>query len=124
MLSIFSNRCAKCKTGAIFHHFFFINEVCPHCGHRFEREEGFFIGSMIIAYFLSTMLTLPILLLAIFKFETELPLALLFASIFMAVTLPFIYRYSKIAWIQIEEQLYQSFKAKRDQADKILKRER
>jgi uncharacterized protein (DUF983 family) len=113
-MNIFSNRCAKCKQGAIFHGFFFIHDNCPVCGHRFEREEGFFIGSMIIAYFISTLLTLPILLVSIFKFEMEFPLALLLAAVFMAVTLPIIYRYSKIAWIQIEERLYQSFKTKRE----------
>jgi len=118
---MFSNRCAKCHSGRIFEYFFRMNEKCTHCGHRFEREEGFFMGAMIIAYFISTLLALPVLLLCIFKFEMEFPFALALGAGTIAVNLPFIYRYSKLVWIHLEEKIYASFKAKRDQSVKIGK---
>jgi hypothetical protein len=92
-----------------------LNKTCPNCGHRFEREEGFFIGAMIISYFISTLLALPVLLITVFKYEVEFVPALVVASAMMLITGPIIYRYSKLAWIHIEESLYQSFKAKRDE---------
>ena len=91
-----------------------MNEVCPQCGHRFELEEGFFIGAMILTYFISTLLALPVLLFSLFKYEMEFPLALLLAGSFMLVSTPVLYRYSKLAWIHLEERLYQAFKKKRD----------
>jgi len=27
-----------------------MNEHCPHCGLRFEREQGYFLGAMYISY--------------------------------------------------------------------------
>ena len=111
---MFSNLCAKCRRGAIFNHFIFMNECCPACGHRFELEEGFFIGAMILTYFVSTLLALPVLLVSIFKLEMEFPLALGLAGVFMLIVTPILYRSSKIAWIHLEERFYQAFKKKRD----------
>jgi hypothetical protein len=31
-----------------------MNERCPACGLRFEREEGYFLGAMYFGYFLAT----------------------------------------------------------------------
>jgi uncharacterized protein (DUF983 family) len=112
---MFSNRCAKCHAGKIFQGFMSMNENCPSCGHHFEREEGFFMGSIILSYFASTLSILPIMLLAIFKYEADLIWSLVVSSVVALITFPVIYRYSKIAWIHIEEDLYQSFKKKRDE---------
>ena len=116
---MFSNQCAKCHSGRVFEYFFMMNEHCPHCGHRFEREQGFFVGAMIIAYFASTLCALPVLLLSVFKFEMDFGPALALGAAVMLFTLPVIYRYSKLFWIHLEEKIYVSFKAKRDEAVKI-----
>src|SRR4051812_20467629 len=110
---MFSNHCAKCNQGQIFRYFFLMNEKCPVCGHHFELEEGFFIGSMIITYFISTMLALPVLLICVFKYEMEFPVALFLAGLMMLGTSPILYRYSKIAWIHLEERFFRAFEAKR-----------
>ncbi len=114
-----SNQCSKCGAGAIFKYFFIMNQNCPNCGHHFEREEGFFLGSMIIAYFAVTLLALPVLLVSVFKYEIEFGAALALAATVMAVTMPSLYRYSKLMWIHLEERIYISFKAKRNEAAKI-----
>lgn len=82
---------------------FSMNRTCPSCGNRFEKEEGYFIGAMIIAYFVGTMLALPTLLVAVFVMQVEFPIALLIACIQMLVCGLILFRFSRLAWINIED---------------------
>ncbi len=40
--------CPRCGSGGLFEGWFKMVERCPRCGHRFEREEGFFLGAYVI----------------------------------------------------------------------------
>ena len=50
-------RCPKCRDGPIFSGRVRMNEFCPRCGLRFEREPGYFLGAMYFSY----VLAIPIL---------------------------------------------------------------
>jgi uncharacterized protein (DUF983 family) len=41
-------RCPRCGQGKIFASFFTLCPRCPRCGFRFEREEGYWTGAMIV----------------------------------------------------------------------------
>lgn len=41
-------RCPTCGTGDLFTSFFTLRDRCLGCGTAFEREEGYFIGAMIV----------------------------------------------------------------------------
>ena len=82
-----------------------MNPTCPGCGTRFERESGYFIGAMIASYFLGVFLALPTLLLAVFKFEQDMSLAILLSSIQLVLLQPLLFRYSRILWIRLEAEL-------------------
>ena len=41
-------RCPRCGRGKIFKSFFQLLPNCPSCGYRFEREEGYWTGAMIV----------------------------------------------------------------------------
>jgi uncharacterized protein (DUF983 family) len=41
-------RCPRCGASGIFESYFDLQENCPGCGLRFEREPGYWVGSMII----------------------------------------------------------------------------
>ncbi len=58
---------------------------------------------MIIAYFVGTMLALPTLLVAVFVMQVEFPIALLIACIQMLVCGLILFRFSRLAWINIED---------------------
>ena len=47
-----SNRCPNCGGRTLFREgsLFEVNRECPSCGLRFERDEGFFLGSMSLNY--------------------------------------------------------------------------
>src|SRR3954451_7471178 len=43
-------RCPLCGEGKLFRGWLRMNKECPHCGLKFEREPGFFLGSIYINY--------------------------------------------------------------------------
>jgi uncharacterized protein (DUF983 family) len=40
--------CPLCGSGGLFTGWFTMRERCPGCGHRFEREEGWFFGAYVV----------------------------------------------------------------------------
>lgn len=46
-------RCANCGSGGVFDGFFTLKSSCPSCGLRFEREEGYWLGALIVAFALT-----------------------------------------------------------------------
>lgn len=47
-----TNRCPNCGGHTLFRSgkLFELNDACPRCGLRFERDEGFFLGSVALNY--------------------------------------------------------------------------
>jgi uncharacterized protein (DUF983 family) len=45
----FARRCPRCGGRDLFSRFLTMVEDCPTCGHHFEREQGYWIGAMIVA---------------------------------------------------------------------------
>lgn len=43
-------RCPMCHTGRIFRGPMDMNAQCPRCRYVFEREPGYFLGSLVIGY--------------------------------------------------------------------------
>jgi hypothetical protein len=61
------NRCPNCGDATLFREgtWFEVNKSCPACGLLFERDEGFFIGSMSLNYGVTLVCFLtPVILLA------------------------------------------------------------
>jgi predicted RNA-binding Zn-ribbon protein involved in translation (DUF1610 family) len=61
------NRCPNCGGATLFRKgtWFELNKACTRCGLTFERDEGFFLGSMSLNYGVTLVLYLtPLLLLA------------------------------------------------------------
>jgi uncharacterized protein (DUF983 family) len=40
--------CPRCGGGHLFRRWFTMVDHCPRCGLRFEREEGFFLGAIVV----------------------------------------------------------------------------
>ncbi|HYF95006.1 MAG TPA: DUF983 domain-containing protein [Symbiobacteriaceae bacterium] len=49
-------KCPACKTGRIYCGLTRMNEACPSCGVVFEREEGDFLGAVVVAYSITAVL--------------------------------------------------------------------
>lgn len=66
LLSALRCRCPRCHTGALFARW--PNKVlprCPNCGLKYFREEGYFVGGMVVTYGLA-MVVLAVVLLVVF----------------------------------------------------------
>lgn len=80
-----------------------MNELCPVCRLRFEREQGYFFGAMYVSYALS----IPILCLIIFIGHLLLPDWRIEFVIGVSVLpylflVPAVFRYSRVVWIYFD----------------------
>src|SRR3989442_8573127 len=64
--AILRQRCPVCLEGRMFRGVFTMNAACSACGHRFERETGFFQGAMYVSYALGIGEAVVLVLVAMF----------------------------------------------------------
>lgn len=74
---------------------------CSHCGESFEREPGFYIGSMYISYALTVILTAIVFVICIVKLNLDSYLIIGLLSASYILLLPVIFRLSRLIWINI-----------------------
>jgi uncharacterized protein (DUF983 family) len=103
-------RCARCGSGGLFESWFRIRSRCPRCGIRLEREEGGFLGAMVVSYG-ATAAVWVVLLVA--WLAIDLPdvhvLALTVASIGVAVVVPLLFwPFSKAIWAAVDYLVYRT----------------
>lgn len=95
-------RCPRCGTGAIFSGWFAMHETCPHCGLRFEREPGYFIGAIYVNYAATAVVSLgvPIGLDVLIGIGTWTQIAIGTA---LAVAVPIgFFRHSRSLWLGLD----------------------
>ena len=102
-----TNKCPRCNIGQVFENnnpYSFknglkMNKHCPHCNLKFEREVGYFYGSMYVSYGLQTLLITILYTLNLFWWNlSPLTLVFLILSLVFAV-FPITFRWSRIIWI-------------------------
>ena len=97
-------KCVRCRKGNMFNNSMYgfklqkMNDHCPYCNLKFEREPGYFYVSMFISYALNVaeMITLAVATYVITgKIDNPwIYLAVIFPGIF--ILSPFNYRYSRV----------------------------
>lgn len=93
--------CPSCRRGRIYRSLTEMNPECPHCGVTFEREEGDFLGAMLIAYSITAVVVAAgiyaVSLLTDLSTTAHLVLWIVFGTLFLLFT----YRNMKGIWIGI-----------------------
>ncbi len=106
---ILGQLCPRCREGKIFRRsivlFPHMNEFCPVCGLKFEREQGYFLGAMYISYGIAlvviTAFSLLLYRLADWSFEkTVLWAVVLFLPFAPAITF-----LSRVVWIYLDRAI-------------------
>lgn len=107
MKDLIKGKCPKCKKGDIFKdkgnvfllHAPKMHPRCESCDYKFEKESGYFIGSLYVSYALA-VLEMLILFMCIYSF---LSIPYILASILLALVVFsfFNFRYARIIWIWI-----------------------
>ena len=79
-----------------------MHERCPVCGHKFEREPGYFLGAMYFSYALSIP---PGLLLVLLLWRiTGWPFDLVMLCAFVAYLpfVPVVTRWARVLWMYLD----------------------
>jgi uncharacterized protein (DUF983 family) len=99
-------RCPSCGKGAVYRTLFDMHERCPVCGVRFEREPGYFVGSMYVSYFFSALLLGLFATIVWLIFDQGLFYDVLIALVPFLPLTPFIQQYSRILWMYIDLSIW------------------
>ena len=87
----------------MFRGVFAMNPTCPVCGHRFEREPGFFQGAMYVSYALGIgeagVLALVGMLLLVPRVGLSAAIAAL--VVIHLACVPPLFRYSRVIWAHL-----------------------
>ena len=96
-------RCPMCGEGRLFRGWIIMHQNCPHCGIRFEREPGFFLGSIYFNYGLTALTVAvgyPILLFSGLIEEQRL----LWSTAAFALLFPiWFFRYARSLWLGFDQ---------------------
>lgn len=81
-----------------------MHETCPVCGLKFERESGYYLNAMFIAYVLGFLVLAPTtLILYLLGASPELFLIVVIAE--LALLWPLIFRYSRVIWLHMDQKI-------------------
>ncbi len=97
-------RCPNCLRGKVFSGSITMRERCPECGHKFEREAGYFTGAMYASYFMAIPILALLTLLIWWLFLPDWPLqnVTLVAALPFLLVVPAVFRYSRVIWMHID----------------------
>ena len=98
---ILLQRCPRCLKGRVFHGLAGMNRECPACGLVFEREPGYFTGAMYASYFFGMATSMPVWMTMLLVGVNPI-LIVAEAAIQLALTGPFLWVYSRVAWLHID----------------------
>ena len=97
-------RCPRCGAGKAFRGWFTMREACDACGYHFEREEGYWVGALIVnmavaeVWFALLFVTVILLTMPDVGWEPLLAVAVVTNTV-----LPILfYPYSKSLWMAID----------------------
>lgn len=96
-------RCPLCGQGQLFKGLFATHENCPHCGVKFEREPGFFLGSIYINYGITAVVT-SVLYLALMFCKWRSDIEQMGVTVAVAILLPILlHRHARSLWAGFDQ---------------------
>ncbi len=107
---IFGQRCPRCRTGTIFRGSIFrgfpkMNERCPACGLKFEREPGYFLGAMYVGYGLCIVIVAVTAALLWYATGWWITTDTIVAVIIFLPLTPMIALLSRVLWIYLDQTI-------------------
>ena len=76
-----------------------MNKNCSECGYLYERESGYFTGAMFLDCVFLPVSVIPTIIL--FAYNGAILLGGVVGIIQILILSPFVFRYSRILWIQM-----------------------
>ena len=104
--------CPRCGEAPMFTGLFRMHENCPACHLKFEREPGYFLGSIYLNYGITTLVSTATWLVLRFGYGFPSRNILLGLAIFCVVWPTFFFRYARALWLALDlrfdEKLFQA----------------
>ena len=96
-------RCPLCGEGKLFRNWWIINEKCAKCGADFQREPGFYLGSIYYNYGLTAIIIAIAYPLLLFSGAMSND-ALLYSSLAFMLLFPlWFFRYARSLWLGFDQ---------------------
>ncbi|HEX9266059.1 MAG TPA: DUF983 domain-containing protein [Candidatus Limnocylindria bacterium] len=100
--AICRGRCPRCLSGRVWRGMFSMNEPCPVCGLRFERESGYWTGAMVASYAIGIPVLALIVLGVWVATGWDILVALVVGDVVFLAVVPFVWRYSRVVWLHLD----------------------
>ena len=102
--AILRQQCSECGQGQVFQGALRMNERCPVCGYKFEREAGYFTGAMYFSYALGIPPIAAGVLLGKLLIVPAWPLHWILLATWVAFLplVPAVFRYSRVLFIHFD----------------------
>lgn len=95
-------RCPRCGEGTMFRGLFSMQPVCQSCGLQYEREGGYFLGSIYVNYGLTAAVTIAGYLILRLGFDIEGKWLLALFGVFCFTFPVFFFRYARALWLAMD----------------------
>jgi uncharacterized protein (DUF983 family) len=101
--ALLQQRCPRCCRGPIYRRGMHMHTRCPVCDLLYDREPGYFVGSLYISYGISCLVLMLGLLVAHLLFpETDLGWLILILAVLYLPFVPLVTRYARVLWIYFD----------------------
>lgn len=95
-------RCPICGEGRLFAGWFRMHEHCAHCGFRFQREPGYFLGSIYFNYGVTSLVVVAVFFGLFLGFDVS-PETLLWPLTAFCLLFPlWFFRYARALWLAMD----------------------
>ncbi|MES2790803.1 MAG: DUF983 domain-containing protein [Planctomycetota bacterium] len=95
-------RCPKCGQGKLFRGWFHMNSECDSCGLSFEREAGFFLGSIYVNYGVTALTTVISYLVLVMVFKLPAKPVVFGCVVFTTLFPLWFFRYARSVFLTID----------------------
>jgi uncharacterized membrane protein len=101
--AILTQRCPVCLRGKMFRGWLAMNPECPVCGHRFEREQGFFQGAMYVSWVIGVTYLWVLAMLAQLLLVPRIGIAAAVVCVVVIhlACIPAVFHYSRVIWAHL-----------------------
>ena len=88
----------------MFRNMLSMNDPCPSCGRKFEREPGFWLGSIYFNYGVTTLIVVAVYFSLFFTKALTSKQLLAILAVFILLFPLWFFRYARALWVAFDER--------------------
>lgn len=96
-------RCPRCGRGRLFEGWFRMARGCPECGLKFDREPGYFLGSIYFNYGVTAVIVTASYVVGSFVYQVPDNVLLAVLGTFCFLFPLWFFRYARALWMGLDE---------------------